>query len=264
MRRLALVLGLVGLVLHLGPGAAAKGGEVVADRYYYRVGETVVVEITYDADRKEIEAYGPYYLWLTGDKQAADQAPPLDPGALPVAPVRFLGQGGWRAEATFVIPDLQPGLYALQVCNDPCTHTIDVSTGYFKVALNLLQAQLMDRLDFVEAVMKRIGRRARHAKDLAKEQRRELSEVQEMAARVELLVGRVEDLERQGRPPQAPPFWPLLLAVPTAALAGFAGGRVGARLPRRPVNDADPPKEEDGDGLPELSTSGGRSRSHRA
>lgn len=247
MRRMLIALGMTGLVLGLPATAEAGGNWIDLDRFYYRAGETVTANLGYyGAGRAELEPHGPYYLWITSDKEAWNQPPPLGRGAIRLGEVRFLGQKGWWAEVTFVVPDLDPGKYILQVCNDPCTRTIDVDATAFNISLNPLRAQLIDRIEVYRDELTRVAKHVRKAKALATEQRRELSTLHALAAQVELLTGRVKDLERPTVPPEEPqgtPAWILAAGLAVAALAGYAGGRLGGRVPRQRLT-AGPPQEE--------------------
>jgi hypothetical protein len=247
MRRLLLALGMTGLVLSL-PGTAEAGGNWIGvDRLYYRAGETVTAKLGYyGTGRAELESHGPYYLWITDDRDAWHQPPPLGRGAIQLGEVRFLGRKGWRAEVTFVVPDLDPGKYILQVCNDPCTRTIDVDATAFNIALNPLRAQLIARIDALHRDLEQVSKQARKAKGLAAEQRRELSTLHTLAAQVELLTGRVEDLEKPTVRPEEPqgiPAWIPIAGLVAAALAGYAGGRLAGRVQRRGPWAGPPPQE---------------------
>jgi hypothetical protein len=247
MRRMLLALGMIGLVLGSPANAKAGGNWIGLDRLYNRAGETVTAKLGYyGAGRAELEPHGPYYLWITGDKEAWNQPPPLGRGAIRLGEVRFLGQKGWWAEVTFVVPDLDPGKYILQVCNDPCTRTIDVDATAFNISLNPLRAQLMDRIDALHRELEMASKQARAAKSLAADQRRELSTLHTLAARLELLSSRVEDLEQptvHPEEPQGTPAWIPIVGLVAAALAGYAGGRLGGRVPRRRLPPGPPPEE---------------------
>jgi hypothetical protein len=247
VRRFLLVLGIIGLVLGSPVAAEAGGNWIQFERLYYRSGETVTAKLGYyGAGRAELEPHGPYYLWITADKDAWHHPPPLGRGAIRLGEVRFLGQKGWRAEVTFVVPDVDPGQYTLQVCNDPCTRTVDVDATTFNIALNPLRAQLIARIDALHRELEHASKQARKAKGLAAEQRRELSTLHTLAAQVELLTGRVEALKQPTVSPEEPqgiPAWIPVVGLVAAALAGYAGGRLGGRVPRRRL-PAGPPREE--------------------
>jgi hypothetical protein len=246
VRRL-LLLGIIGLVLASPVAAEAGGNWIEFDKAYPRPGDTVTARLEYyGAGRAELEQHGPYYLWLTPDNHAWHQPPPLGRDALRLGEVHFLGRKGWRAEGTFVVPDIEPGDYVLQVCNDPCTRTIDVDSTWFEVVLDPARAQLRDRLEALRWEIREALEQAERARGLAAAQQDEVETVDVLSARLEALSNRVEDLEQPTLRPEEREglqAWVPIVGVLAAALAGFAGGRLAGRVQRRGAWLGPPPQE---------------------
>ena len=148
-----------------------------------------------------------------------------------------------HAQASFVVPALPPGGYALMFCNAGCTRPLgDIVPSRVLVAPDRFTAHLAQRVDELGLELREARRRLRTARDRI----RQLEAVADdgpqalLAARVDRLSALVRDVERRPvRPEEASGgsggAW--LGALGAAALAlGWAIGRRGRRhLP--PVPD---------------------------
>lgn len=246
MRRVLLLMATTVTVLGLPATSEAGGNWIEFDEYYPRPGEVVTARLEHYGEGTKLEAHGPYYLWLTANRAGWRQPPPLAPGSIRLGEVRFLGQRGLRAKATFTLPDVEPGEYIVQVCNDPCTRTIaEVDSTWFPVVLDPALARVRDRLETLRGEVREALEQAENAKEFATAQQDEVESVGVLSARVEALSNRVEELEQEtaAEDTEGIPGLALLAGLLAAAVAGYVGGRLAGRSARRRPLIGPPPDE---------------------
>jgi hypothetical protein len=158
LTRLTILLALVVVVvLSAGPVWAKGGSYLRFDRLYYHPGESLKLETEFRTDvigwQPGSVEDGPYFAYLL---PLARRIPYIDPphipkGAVPLGPL-VIQPGSheeeWLASVSFVVPDVPPGEYWLDICNDPCRHSSvgDLGGGSFQVAANAEEAHLMNLL----------------------------------------------------------------------------------------------------------------------
>lgn len=146
--------------------------------------------------------HGPFYGYIsTRDPRRGRGvfAPPLPPDALRIGEVRFeetKEAGVLEAVLEFVVPQLEPGYYALHHCNDPCTRQIgDTWTTPITIAADRGDALLARDLD-------RLDRRLDRLQPVVQILRRRLtSKVERLNGEVESLKDELARFERSDRAP---------------------------------------------------------------
>jgi hypothetical protein len=92
----------------------------------------------------------PGYRWFPKPGRVPDYAIPLGPIAITPATGNYCC---WKAALTFKVPELSPGRYSIDYCNDPCTvdGVGDLVGGSFWIAASEEQARLLSRIERLEA-----------------------------------------------------------------------------------------------------------------
>jgi hypothetical protein len=160
LRRLAILLGVVGLTLSISSQAWAKeeGSYLAFDRLYYSPGEEVHLQTDFRANMGGLPGTqlgsvedGPFHAYLLPLRKF------IHPPEIPKTAV-FLGtiliergkrEGEWSASISFVMPQVKPGDYWVDYCNDPCqaSGVGDLGGGSFRVVTTAEEARLMNLLD---------------------------------------------------------------------------------------------------------------------
>lgn len=113
-------------------GPASAGGSWIhplEDRY--EPGDPAVLQGGFGPGQLGWIEDGPFYAFLRVDPAAVEAAAPegwpyIDPSDLLLGELQIEPGGSWEMMATveFVVPDVEPGLYDVVYCNDPCTDGI--------------------------------------------------------------------------------------------------------------------------------------------
>jgi hypothetical protein len=186
MRRLWVVAAVAGLVVLLPSPAHAKGAGLELDEQIQGNEAQSADEVLYARNKaaaKEYVAGGPYLVYLSPYIPDRDlrQAPPLPTAARRLGKLevrglsKIAGTKRWsiRVGVDFKVPPVIPGTYRIDVCNDPCTKTIEeLYPTVTRVVSGPLEERVEERInnvqhDLVNAMYsadRRVKRRAR--KDL--------------------------------------------------------------------------------------------------
>ena len=188
--RLSSAFFVAGALFLPGPAAAGGGNWINFDEEYNAVGSEVDVYAAFYADKAEMRAHAPFYVYLerleyTG--QGWDLPKVGEPGVHRVAEVdidwdvgpRFLPGGS--AQATFEVPDVRRGRYLMSICDRNCRHSlgdIDV-TGYIRIVGTPAEARALTKTMEIRERF-RMFRSADHRRDtkMAKRHQAELDAAQ--------------------------------------------------------------------------------------
>jgi hypothetical protein len=217
-------------------GLANGGSFFDFDGSYKVPGESVTGETTFSTEVKEYGLIedGPYFAYLVpGDQWISPPRIPDPSVALGPITITTLNGGLAAARTTFTVPDVEPGLYNLSLCNSPCRQATlgDLVGGTFRIVATREDVLRNELLDLVDARLARVREGLRgKIRDVQKAQR-ELalrSEVQDLGERLGELEERVARLQNE-RSREAP-------GTQTAPwiLVGIVTAFVGMLLVRRP------------------------------
>jgi hypothetical protein len=164
MRWLATAVLTAAILATAGP-AAAGGSWLETKDPYYPPGSQATARGTFGPGAYEGRVSdGPYYAYLVPGFRWFEKPGPVPDYAIPLGPITIRPATGnyccWAASLTFTVPDLPPGRYSIDYCNDPCTVNGigDLIGGSFWVADTQEEARLMARIDRLEAKAKGLKR----------------------------------------------------------------------------------------------------------
>jgi hypothetical protein len=164
MRWLATAVLTAAILATAGP-AAAGGSWLETKDPYYPPGSQATARGTFGPGAYEGRVSdGPYYAYLVPGFRWFEKPGPVPDYAIPLGPITIRPATGnyccWAASLTFTVPDLPPGRYSIDYCNDPCTVNGigDLIGGSFWVADTQKEARLMARIDRLEAKAKGLKR----------------------------------------------------------------------------------------------------------
>jgi hypothetical protein len=164
MRWLATAVLTAAILATAGP-AAAGGSWLETEDQYYPPGSQATARGTFGPGAYEGRVSdGPYYAYLVPGFRWFEKPGPVPDYAIPLGPITIRRATGnyccWAAALTFTVPDLPPGRYSIDYCNDPCTVNGigDLIGGSFWVADTQEEARLMARIDRLEAKAKSLKR----------------------------------------------------------------------------------------------------------
>ena len=130
MRRIvrgSIAVPLVLLAVGVIPGTAGAGGGdwLETERRHVAIGDTTIARSTFNASVNYQDGRvsdGPFQAYLVRGQRW------IDPGhvpasAVPLGALEITERGEWNDRATirFTVPDVRPGLYAIDYCDVPCT-----------------------------------------------------------------------------------------------------------------------------------------------
>jgi hypothetical protein len=164
MRWLATAVLTAAILATAGP-AAAGGSWLETEDQYYSPGSQATARGTFGPGAYEGRVSdGPYYAYLVPRFRWFEKPGPVPDYAIPLGPITIRRATGnyccWAASLTFTVPDLPPGRYSIEYCNDPCTVNGigDLIGGSFWVADTQEEARLMFRIERLEAKAKGLKR----------------------------------------------------------------------------------------------------------
>jgi hypothetical protein len=245
MKRSAVAIAVIGLVV-CSPGANAKGGggSWLETESHYEVGETVVASGTFsnNVEGRGKIGDGPWYGYL---RQRYVPPPRTPEGAIPLGLVEIEQPANnyGIASLSFTVPQLEPGRYSIQLCNDPCTKELgDIIGGSFKVVPLGTDAWMASRLGsmrrYVGNRFRTMGYRTRRIetglrKSLNTSSSEIMGEIDTLGRKIELLDSRTEE------PPASQPSIQWWVWV----IVGAAAGVMVTALLFRPQRKVTVPEE---------------------
>jgi hypothetical protein len=237
MRGRWLIAGMVmaGVVAAGGP-AAAGGSWLEPDRPSYAPGDPGMAGGVFgDGSYEGTVEDGPFFLYMVPGYRYLPRNGSIPDWAELLGPLTIKRATGkyccWVASAAFTVPDVPPGRYTLDYCNEPCTldGIGDLVGGTFMVADTTREAKLSAKVDQLREDLLRSRQEAERLEEVKgklAERNEDLTDAESRIRRltVELAGARAESEARDGTPIP----WPaisLALAASTVALAAFVVAR---------------------------------------
>jgi hypothetical protein len=238
------------------PSTWAGGSWLETDQPWYAPGETAVARGVFgDGSYRGTVADGPFHLYMVPGYRYLPRNGSIPGWAEPVGSLTIKEATGnyccWVASTTFTVPQVPPGRYTLDYCNDPCTldGIGDLVGGSFRVAAGEEQARLLSHIERLEAKVEALPRlkqklRGVEGKQLeAQEDRANLlsrlrAAAVEEASLLSRLRGALAAKRAEAPPPERRPVPPWAVAAGIAVLA--FGAWIRGRLGRDAVPDVVP------------------------
>jgi hypothetical protein len=238
------VVALASLTVSSSP-VSAGGSWLETDQPWYAPGETAVARGVFaDGTYRGTVADGPFFLYMVPGYRYLPRNGSIPGWAEPVGSLTIKEATGnyccWVASATFTVPQVPPGRYTLDYCNDPCTldGIGDLVGGSFWVAATEEQARLLSRIERLEAKVEALPRLKQKLRTVegklleAQEDRANLlSRLRAAAVKEASLLSRLRGALVAERPQGLPPE--RRTASPWAVAAGLAALVFGAWIRRR-------------------------------
>lgn len=188
---------------------------------------------------------GPYFAYLLpGDQWIHPPRIPEPSVALGPITITTLNGGLAAARTTFTVPDVEPGLYTVSLCNSPCRHATlgDLVGGTLRIVATREDVLRSELLDQVDARLARVREGLRGKIRGVQKAQRDLalrSEVQDLGKRLnefEEDIARLQNERSREAPREETAPW-IVVGIVTA----FAGVLLVRRLRRtgattRPVS----------------------------
>lgn len=162
MKRILLPALIAAFVL-AGTPAWAGGGATFefGDRYdraneYVAVGRRVVGHMDLAFDHRREHMRGPFFAYLRPFSTQWRRPPHIPEGAVLLGRIAIhnVDPGKWTsadARLEFTVPDVAPGRYLIEYCNDPCTYAMGQGDGnwptFVVVTRSVVEARMRTRLD---------------------------------------------------------------------------------------------------------------------
>jgi hypothetical protein len=251
------VVALASLAVSSSP-VSAGGSWLETDQPWYAPGETAVARGVFaDGTYRGTVADGPFFLYMVPGYRYLPRNGSIPGWAEPVGSLTIKEATGnyccWVASATFTVPQVPPGRYTLDYCNDPCTldGIGDLVGGSFWVAATEEQARLMARIE-------RLERKA----DALSRTKRDLRKAEAALARAQTRYDRLVGLLRAAQSDEAPsaakatepaerpvPAWAVVVGLAVLAGGAWFRRRVGQAavpdfVPDELVRDAQVPSRQ--------------------
>lgn len=192
----------IGAMMAAAPPAAAGGSWLETEQSHYAPGDHAMTRGVFgDGSYEGTLDDGPFYLYLVPGYRWLRRNQPIPEWALRLGPLTIRPAEGqyccWVASADFTVPEVAPGRYSLDYCNDPCTvdGIGDLLGGSFFVGESEREARLMGRIERLRLKVEALARTKRGL-------RKTEAALAEVRQRYDTLVGRL----RAGRPDEAPPL----------------------------------------------------------
>ena len=200
--RTALALSVVALVVTASSPVQAKGSSLEFDQRYLAVGHIVKGRERFWTWRSQGTGGikdGPYQAYLLPGNTWI-RPPRISGEAIPLGRLRILDRHpqDLRATArlTFTVPNVAPGDYSIDFCNDPCTESTigDLYGSVVQIVATPLEARLAAERDRYERKLDRVeGRLEQRMNQFLRGWER----LGEMRSAQEVLTDRVSELEGQ-------------------------------------------------------------------
>lgn len=238
-RRLAAAT-VIGAMMAAAPPVAAGGSWLETEQSHYTPGDHAIARGVFgDGSYEGTVDDGPFYLYLVPGYRWLPRNHPTPEWAVPVGPLTIKPAEGqhccWVASAEFAVPDVPPGRYSLDYCNDPCTVNGigDLLGGSFFVGESQHEARLLGRIERLRSKVAALARTRRHL-------RKTEAALAEVRERYDTLVGQL----RAVRPDEPRPMLkrePVDRPLPAwAVVAGLFVLTAGVWFRRRPGRTAIP------------------------
>jgi hypothetical protein len=247
-RRLIVVGFVLGACLALPLEAAADGGAYIefTRTYYVQGGQSAgQAFVSVPENQQDIFERGPFFAYLLPSQRSLQEGRPLPKGTIRLGTftIEDLRQDTFALRVTFVVPEVESGIYTVQVCNDPCTISgfREPLSGSMTIARTDAEANLIrerDRLQWrVSSYRYRLGKADRKNEELQAELDTALADLHDLSVRF-------ASLQREGQvaPPLAAPLadngrplveaW-ALLAIVVALLVALVSVALGLIFSRR-------------------------------
>jgi len=182
------------------PPATAGGSWLETERSHYAPGDLATARGVFGNGSYEGTVRdGPFYLYLVPGHRWLPRNEPIPRWAVPLGTLTIKAAEGqyccWVASAEFTVPDVPPGRYSLDYCNDPCTldGIGDLLGGSFFVGESEQEARLMGRIERLRFKVEALARTRHHL-------RKTEATLAEVRERYDTLVGQLRGM----RPDEAP------------------------------------------------------------
>jgi hypothetical protein len=227
IRTLLLTTMIGATVLVSPPGAAANGGAYLEfDRTYYLAGEEghAVTYVSIPPGKEHILDEGPFYVFALPRGTALKEGSPIPPGAVRLGTVSVIEEDdAYELESAFTVPELDPGWYAIGVCNDPCTISgfRESLGGSLSIVETRREAQLLTANDRLRGQLFGLRREVRRAERRLTEAEGELDaqlafgseERTELAAEIDRLETQLASARSREAETGRTPFDPWVVAA---------------------------------------------------
>jgi hypothetical protein len=157
-----------GALLAMPDWAAAGGSWLETEKQYYAPGDEASARGTFGQGQLEGRVEdGPYYAYLVPGYRWFEKPGTIPDYAIPLGPIAIRPATGnyccWVATLQFIVPDVPPGRYSIDYCNDPCTVNGmgDLIGGSFFVGETEEEARLMGRIERLEFKVDALARTKR-------------------------------------------------------------------------------------------------------
>ena len=202
----------IGATLALPVEAAADGGAYIefTRTYYVQGGQSAgQAFVSVPENQQDIFERGPFFAYLLPDDTSLQEGRPLPEGTIRLGTfaIEDLRQDGFVLRVTFVVPQVDSGIYTVQVCNDPCTISgfREPLSGSMTIARTDAEANLIrerDRLEWrVSSFRYRLGKLESKNEELQAQLDTALADLHDLSVRF-------ASLQREGQavPPVAGPL----------------------------------------------------------
>jgi hypothetical protein len=247
------------LLIMMPTDASANGGAYLEfDQTHYLPGDAgrAVTYVSLPARKEHLLEEGPFYVFALPLGASLRERRPIPATAVRLGTVTIEEEkDSYEIVSEFVVPELDPGLYDIGVCNDPCTISgfREALGGTISIVETRREAELLTRTDRLVGKLFGVRREARRAERRLEAAEAELetqmasmaSERGRMAAEIEQLETRLAAArERAAAASGRVPFDPwvvgaILLVTLVAAALVLLRRRIVPAMSARPGSRAD-------------------------
>jgi hypothetical protein len=246
-RRWIVVGFVLGACLALPIEAAADGGAYIEfTRTYYVQGGLSAGQafVSVPENQQDIFERGPFFAYLLPNQRSLQEGRPLPEGTIRLGTfaIEDLRRETFALRVTFVVPEVESGMYTVQVCNDPCTISgfREPLSGSMTIARTDAEANLIRERDMLEwrvsSFRYRLGKADRKNEELQTQLDTALADLHDLSVRFASL--QREDQAVPIAAPVADDGRPLvegwaLLAIIVAMLVALVAVALGLIFSRR-------------------------------
>jgi hypothetical protein len=144
---------------------------------FVAVGQSVVGHMDLAFDHRREPTLGPFYAYLRPYTTRWRSPPRIPNGAVPLGRIDIgdLTRGKWTytaARLEFTVPNVEPGRYLIEYCNNPCTYAMGTNDGnwptFIVVTPTIAEARLRTRLSNTRSRLESKVYRAKAVADRAR------------------------------------------------------------------------------------------------